>query len=613
MSVALIVPSVFLAVPQKVYAQGEPVAVPTAGVGVNDSVTSFESTISAVKSSLSWALDVTNTAASYAQQVNTYVLQPLAFVLSGNLMKALTAGVISFVIGKANGTGAPQFVVDVAKSMQIVADGRALAYLRQINQTHSPFSSSIRSALSADYLSKTSLAGFWAANMNTLARSSPNVPAYLAGNWSQGGVAAWFALTTQVQNNPYTFYNNSRDQLASYIGPGIGGVTGARAQELSWGSGFMSWCKENPAAVQVQKDADAEWDACKASGGTDEVCRDRFEAMGGYRAVSSQGVNPGDACTNDDGTPGTIQTPGSTIKATLDKVLGGQQDQIVRMGNVGPQINQILSNIGTVMQTVNFASQVLGGGNTGGLLAVNSTSGTSAASRLAQFAPMQNSSGNFTTGYLGATQSSINTTAAEGEAFVAANAAAGASEAASAASGPVTFDTSLTSRVAQYESAWNTITTAADTASSSIMSLVSFCTAAADSALVSGAGPTFMNIATAQAVAARTAFTTKIVPVFVQIATASTTILTARLAIQNNATPTSVDTQVSQLSMSPTMSDVTYAQQNAQVFGGARANPAGSFAISGGTLIDQMNLISSNADALKASVCTPPLPEFISL
>src|SRR3989344_8405212 len=111
----------------------------------------------------------------------------------------ITAGVIAFVIGKANGTGVPQFVVDVQRSLQTVGDSRALAFFDQYGRnSNSPFAASITSSLRNSYLQKTSLAGFWAANMNTLARFSPDVNAYLAGNWSQGGVAAWFALTTQV-------------------------------------------------------------------------------------------------------------------------------------------------------------------------------------------------------------------------------------------------------------------------------------------------------------------------------------------------------------------------------------------------------------------------------
>ena len=148
-------------------------------------------------------------------------------------MKALTSSVLSFVIGKANGTGVPQFVVDVKRSLQTVGDSQALAYLRQVGMTNSPFAGSISSALRNDYMTKTSLAGFWAANMNTLERSSPDVPAYLAGNWSQGGVKAWFALTTETQNDPFSLYQHTQAQLAAVVGSGAGGATDVRLADIN--------------------------------------------------------------------------------------------------------------------------------------------------------------------------------------------------------------------------------------------------------------------------------------------------------------------------------------------------------------------------------------------
>src|SRR3990167_7648077 len=167
LTVVLIAPSAFLVAPPKAHAALTSVI----EVGLN----LFENTIGAIEETLNVISTYTNTAANVAEQINTYVLQPLAFVLSGNLMKMLTAGVIAFVIGKANGTGAPQFVVDVMKSMQTVSDGQALAYLNQVSRTNSPFSGSLSPPLRNDYLAKTSLSGFWAANMNSLAASSPNV------------------------------------------------------------------------------------------------------------------------------------------------------------------------------------------------------------------------------------------------------------------------------------------------------------------------------------------------------------------------------------------------------------------------------------------------------
>lgn len=572
LTVSIVAPYAFLIAPQKVQA-GAPVFVDGTIELPFSTKTALESTITAINETIQGIATPIQTAAQVALQINAYVLQPLAFVMSGKLMKLLTASVIGFVIGKANGTGVPQFVVDVMKTMQTVSDSHALAYLKQIGSTNSPFASSITSALNTDYLTKTSLAGFWAANMCTLKATSPDVPGYLAGNWSQGGVAAWFALTTQTKNNPYLLYGEVREKLGTNIGSGISGVTGVRTAQLNWGQGFMSWCG-----------------ATDTSSGSTPTCPDgsnyitankRCEYGDGSPAVAvsasgAQGVNPGDPCMKD-GVPGTIQTPGSTIKATLDKVLGGQQDQIVRMGNIGGQITSILGDIATVMNTVNFASQLLGGSDSNsGLLNVGNTT-SSGSSRLSQFQD--------TTNYLGVSNSQIYKDSAT-----------------ISSSG---FD--MLNRISQYQSAWNTIGASASTASTSVASLISLC---ATSSTISP------DIANAQITAGRDALATEIAPVFAQASTATAIANSARAMfdrVQNDlisgvesATSTYVADLQSLQTMAPTGKDIATAQQNAQAFGLAVASPPGSLnvASTSSSIVDQMNLISANARALMR-VCTP--------
>ena len=657
LTISLVVPSVFLIAPPKAQAQtaeamdlfsglggeagGEAAAavlgVPTVETNpilVGATVkTTVESTVSAIHSVLSWALDVTSTAAQVAQIANLY-LGAIAFVLSGNMMKMLTSSVINFVIGKANGTGVPQFVVDVRRSMQTVSDGQALAYLRQINQTNSPFAGSIALALSSSYFKRSSLKGFWDANLCTLDRMSPNVnvPAYLAGNWSRGGVTAWFALTTQVQNNPYTLYSTLEAQMQSQIGPGVSGATGARSQELAWGNGFMSWCGTSATATQASNFAAnaAQTTATAAPGSVectssnsafvdsfgscynsaaDAAAADQINSAAstlantgaGMTAAGGTGINPGDSCTNPDGTPGTIQTPGSTIKATLDKVLGGQQDQINRMGNVGPQINSILKDVASIIDTVNFASSLLGGGNSGGLVGVDNTSASNPSSRLKEFAPTKDSSGNFTSGYAGVTQSGIFQTAA----------------------GDGSSGTDKNDLIGRYEKAWFTINTAATAAQTSVTSLASFCTAAATAAEVqmqsqpeSNLQP-FIDASTQQAATAQSVLTDVITPVLARDVAAAEVIrlarqMVAKVQIELNA-PTAAtggeyvaDFERLQ-TMPPSLTDVGEALKQAQALGGATAtaSPEGSLNVSARSLVDQMNLISTNAEALKISVCTP--------
>lgn len=546
LTIALVAPSAFLAVPQKTHA----LAVTEVGPNLYTNIkTTIESTLDVIQNTISATANVTSAAAEVAMWINVEILQPLAFIMSGNLLKLLTASVLDFVIGKINGTGAPQFVQDLNGNLQRVGDIQANAFFVQFGRnSNSPFASAITSSLRINYLQNTSSAGFFAANRNTMAQYSPNPNAFLNGDWSQGGIGAWFALTTQNQNNPYTLYQASQSHLASIVGS----AQAARKTVLDWGQGFLSWC--GPA---VEANTTDEGDG-----------------------TAMEGTAPGDTCYNADGTPGTVKTPGSTIKATLDKVLGSTQDKLVQMGAIGKEIGGILSNVATVLGTVQFASQILGGPNSGGLFGVGQTSGTNNTSRLLQYQ---------SPGYLGVTPSTIYKNAAN-----------------LPISGP-----EMLSRVAQYESSWSTIRSATNSASTTVASLASFCDIAAKTQTDN---TSFLSASAAQAVEARSAITTQIAPIFAQVASASAVIATARAMVQKIQSELnssvegagaaySADIQTLQ-TMPPTAIDMANAMQEVQSFNMASAIPAGSLTVSGGSIIDRMALISTNAEALKISVCT---------
>ncbi|MFZ2500500.1 MAG: hypothetical protein WAW90_00750, partial [Minisyncoccia bacterium] len=321
LTIAIVTPVTFFIAPQRAQAQQV----------VNDPPVWYMSGLNYIKTQLLWVEAHINTVMVKANYWLENVLEPLAYVLSGNLMKDMTASVVAFVNGIGNGSGSPQFTTGLQKSMQSVSDVAARAYLAQIGLTGSPFSSSITVALGRNYMQNTSLGGFWAANKNTMSQSSSNPSAFMAGDWSKGGVAAWLSLTTQPQNNPYMLFNNSRDQLANVIGPGGGGVTGIRQQELAWGKGFSSWCGATEDSSGTGADAapigDAPTDPVACSVLLDAACNG--SGMNGQcdlskgicqtaESVNSSAVKVGDSCFNKDGTPGTIKTPGSVISSTLE-------------------------------------------------------------------------------------------------------------------------------------------------------------------------------------------------------------------------------------------------------------------------------------------------------
>ena len=627
---SFIISSTFFFGPQKVYAIPV-VDAPHTAVSTKNA---FSTAIGVIKETITAATAITSDAALVALQFNAFVLQPLAFVLSGNLLKAITAGTIAFVIGKANGTGIPQFVADIQVSLQTVSDTHTLAFFDQyIRSSRSPYAGSIISALSKEYLNKTSLAGFWAQNMDTLRATSPNIYGYMGGNWALGGVGSWFALTTQTQNNPYLLYQATQGQLASIIGPGVGGATGARIADVARSGGFVSWCGSgdgflgsmstgvasgaNAAAVDTAgaaaynnayENSIADGDSIEEAQTLARIAESNAKVSAFDRARAANagntvlGVSPGDPCTNADGTTGTIKTPGSVIVAGLNKALGGEQDNVARMGNVGPQINQILANIGEVLKTVQFASQILGGPGSGGLFGVDQPRPGQTRSGLQQYA---NAPGN-----LGVTNSTILTSAAT-----------------LPSSGADMLD-----RVAQYESAINTIRNAANTASINVTSLISLCIAQqqiASSTLANGNATdlenlaSFTNSSTAQLNAAQNAFSTQIAPVLSRTVTASTTIATARAMVQkvqaelNSSVAGDEAVYAADLemlrTMPPSLNDLSVALQDATIAPEATAiaEPPSSLAVSGGFLINRLNLISANAVAL-TPVCTAPAPTFVS-
>jgi hypothetical protein len=164
-----------------------------------------------------------------------------------------------------------------------------------------------------------------------------------------------------------------------------------------------------------------------------------------------------------------------------------------------------------------------------------------------------------------------------------------------------------------YQTAWGTIGAAANTASSSVASLINVCTANANIGSATTTSP-FVAAARAQIIAGQSAIANEIAPV---LATAATVPAIAAAALAMNSKVTSeigtatysADLQ-SLMTMPPTGTDAANAQQDAQAYNttvgnGATSSPLDSLSVSGSTLVDQMNLISANASTLQTTVCNP--------
>ena len=330
----------------------------------------------------------------------------------------------------------------------------------------------------------------------------------------------------------------------------------------------MSWCGDqnasqgfivpatpNPLPPNIN-DPGAACPAGSTAGG-DGLCYGTPTCPAGY-TLSGDACTPSDtvanagSCTKSDGTPGTMQTPGSVIHDQLSTTLGSGVGKLISADEIDEIIGQL---------AMSMVSSVLGG-SSGGLSGVAQSSSANSRSLLDQYVSENASSSTSSTNVGSLAQSRL-------------------------------------TDISNYEAAWNTILASAQTASSSVQSLIQQCSQSSvpRSDLVNEG---------------QTALLTEVNPLVSKaqsaLSSAETTRALANKVLSEANSTTSgaagallADSQAL-AAAPPSSSDVVAAQTDAQSTGSATSTPPGSLTVSGSTSVDQMNLIASNAQAL-ASAC----------
>ena len=281
------------------------------GILGQDTITAIKTAYSAVKEAITAVSAVTSAAKDTALVIERYVLQPLAYITTGNLLKKLTSSILGFIGGK-NALGKPLYIQDMRAYVQNVGDVEAFSFLDQFQKnSNSPFASAITSSLRANYLQSTSLAGFFAANKSTLTNYSSDPNAFIGGNWGKGGWLAFLGLATVDQNNPYLNYYHVADQFSRHrqtaqtakIVTAIGNQNylnwcGSSGGTTAGGSGTVYDANGNPIDVTGTSDFNTSVGGDYGGGG---AFGDQSDFGGGGDAVCPADTVPagsGCACTN---------------------------------------------------------------------------------------------------------------------------------------------------------------------------------------------------------------------------------------------------------------------------------------------------------------------------
>ncbi len=434
----LVVPASFLAVPQKAHAY-------PAEITNNMSWTELKTMTYEAGSTIHQAATDANSylskVANVALWVDKNVIAPMLWMESGNMLKSVTAGVINFINGD-NGKGLGLYVANVNGYKQGIQDARSMHFMDMLSrQSNSPFASAIAASMRSNYFQSTAGADhFFDAHRCTLGEASSDPLAYVQGNFSKGGWNAWFSLNTECDNNPYCYTYKAQNIMSE----DAANITDNALNQLYANSGFLSWCDTSYAQNDTYAGDQATTDAAEIANRQ----KDSFNTVGtagSYTYDQTVGNAAGDPCLDKNGQPGLISTPGSVVADSLKNV----SDTLLKKWSITGDLEGMAGSLVTLLQTYQMGSMAATGLQQNGLFGFG----------------------------IGKVNLGINTNDARsnywnsyGNGSVEAL-ALGSSLAQNAATGPAS-PAILQSNVDAYTTAWDTLFSAAETASSTLHTLV---------------------------------------------------------------------------------------------------------------------------------------------
>lgn len=186
---------------------------------------------------------VTATAAnSTAQTLIMNTLNGLAWSVAKMTVQSITRSTVNWI--NSGFQGSPAFVSDLSANLSYLSDTVANNFFQQLNQVTvaatgfnltSPFQDQITAQLRDNYYKASgSLLGL---NQYDLQGHSADPRAFLNGNFSQGGINAFFSASQNPANNPFGAYMIASNALTNQISA----AAAQRKAELDWGKGFLPW------------------------------------------------------------------------------------------------------------------------------------------------------------------------------------------------------------------------------------------------------------------------------------------------------------------------------------------------------------------------------------
>jgi hypothetical protein len=299
------------------------------------SVLDIPGDISEVLTDLSGAITST---ATLGEEIQDSTLNTIATAIAKQLLIQITSSVVTWVNSGFNGN--PAFVQNPQAFFQNVGDQATGAFISSnsaLSSLCSPFSLQIRLALAQqqqknDGVSTGQGTNQYSCTLSTVIQNGENaaknssINGFTGGDFSQGGWAAFAALTTQPQNNPNGAYLMAEDDLQQKISA----QQTEKQNQLNQGNGFLSW--ESCTKVSQEGDSGPEYGDGSSDDNGDVSAGDATDPYGA-------------AAENDPNQNCQIQTPGSVISAALNYHLAAPTDVLELADSINDIINAAFSQL----------------------------------------------------------------------------------------------------------------------------------------------------------------------------------------------------------------------------------------------------------------------------
>jgi|GEM_PF-1489267 len=261
------------------------------------------------------------TMSSTMQQMKSFVLDRLAYIIAKQILHQITASVISWI--NSGFKGSPSFVTNPGAFFTDVADQVTGAFIQDtgiLKGLCSPFSLDLRLSLALNQVQFSS--DRYKCTFKTIVQNARNaditlngksIKGFVEGNFSKGGWPAFITMTTSPQNNAAGAWLMANDALKIQISQR---KTSIKA-DISIGQGFMNFEKCVPAG-NIQTEAEL----------------DKFNSEG------SMGINGKNEICH-------TETPGSVIAGKLMKNVNSPETQLELANDINAIISALVSQLVT--------------------------------------------------------------------------------------------------------------------------------------------------------------------------------------------------------------------------------------------------------------------------